>query len=477
MLSVLTFSTVVLLGHTALAHAQERPRLIVLTDFFKDPDDKQSLIRLLTYANEFEIEGIVATSLAFGDGSIHPEWVRDVLDEYDKVLPNLRKHERPGFTYPSAEALKKGVRAGAPVIRKFTGRNKGFPVPHPPGSRDSRTSDPPEKWIGEGKHTPGSRHIIAVVDRRDPRPVWVTVWGGAMDLAQALWTVRNERSPEEVRRFISKLRVYQVSWQDTGAVWIWENVPELFLILNAETHGGIYGEGPEALRDEAWVNANVRTGHGPLGAGYPKANIAGVKEGDSPSFLHLLARGLSDPERPEWGGWGGRFIRYNDSSNFYVDGGDDHPASSENARRSRWTIGRWNEAISNDFGARMDWCIGSREDANHNPVVVLQKDDTTQVLQRQAPAGTKITLDATGTRDPDGDTIEYQWWHYREAGSYPDAVQIENDRSVRAKFVAPSVTKPQTVHIVLSATDRGSPRLTSYRRIVFTVMPAESASR
>ncbi|MDP3209663.1 MAG: DUF1593 domain-containing protein, partial [Rhodoglobus sp.] len=72
------------------APASDRPRLIVLTDYFKDPDDKQSMIRLLVYANEFDLEAFVATSLAFGDGSIRPEWLKALIeDEYAAVYPSL----------------------------------------------------------------------------------------------------------------------------------------------------------------------------------------------------------------------------------------------------------------------------------------------------------------------------------------------------------------------------------------------------
>lgn len=39
-----------------------KPRLLVLTDIGGDPDDQQLMIRLMTYANEFEIEGLIASA-------------------------------------------------------------------------------------------------------------------------------------------------------------------------------------------------------------------------------------------------------------------------------------------------------------------------------------------------------------------------------------------------------------------------------
>ena len=468
---------VVFSSATPAALTQDRPRLIVLTDFFKDPDDKQSLIRLLCYANEFDIEGLIATSLAYGDGAVRPELITEVIDDYAAVFPSLRRHGRPGYEYPSPESLQRIVKAGAPVVRRFAGRNKGFEVPYPAGARDSRTCDPAEMWIGPGKDTAASEHIIHVVDRDDSRPVWIAVWGGPMDLAQALWKVREQRTPEMAAGFVRKLRVHQISWQDTGAVWIWNNVPELFLIQNTRIHGGMYSEGPSALGNGDWVRENLTQGHGRLGAGYPAANAHGklavnVKEGDSPSFLHLLAPGLTDPQRPEWGGWGGRFQRFDPQRQFFVEARDMHPTSSEPQREMQWTLGRWKEPLCNEFAARMDWCVNGREGANHPPVVHVEGDSTRNVLERTAVAGQLVALDATGTHDPDGDAVAFHWWQYIEPGTYRGPIDFTNADSSKVSLVAPTVMQPQTIHIVLAVTDAGQPKLTSYRRVVVTINPA-----
>jgi len=448
-----------------------RARVIVLTDFFKDPDDKQSLIRFLVYANEFEVEGLIATSLAYGDGSVHPEWIHDVLQDYALVLPNLRQHQRRGTRYPSVESLRRSVKAGAPVRRSYVGRNKGFPVPYPPGARDNRSCAPAEQWIGLGKDTPASDHIIAVIDRNDPRPVWVTVWGGAMDLAQALWKVQHTRSPAEMDRFVDKLRVYQISWQDTGMVWIWENIPQVFLIQSTTAFRGIYQEGPPRMRDEAWVDAHVRHDHGPLGCRYMQARPPGVKEGDTPSFLNLICIGLSDPEHPAWGGWGGRFRKWEPTRNIYVDTGDRHPASDVSARQVQWTVGRWNEASGNDFAARMDWCVQTVADANHRPLACLNGDSSMQVIHRTVTPGHTVPLSAAGSSDPDNDRLRYRWWQYEEAGSFERTVSISHPNAIRTQFTAPAVEAVQAVHIILEVTDSGRPNLTSYRRLVVTVDP------
>lgn len=449
-----------------------KKRVIVLTDFFKDPDDKQSMIRLLTYANELHIEGLIATSLAYGDGQVHPEWIGDIIDEYGKVLGNLRQHERPGFTYPSVIELKKVVKEGAHVIRMWQGANKGFPVPYPKGARDSRSCDPAQNWIGPGKDTAASNHIINVVDKKDSRPVWIIVWGGPMDLAQALWRVRNDRTAAQTADFVGKIRLYQVSWQDTGAVWIWEQFPKMFYIQTSDAMRGMYQEGDPALRNQTWIDNHVKHGHGALGAQYPRAGrIDGIKEGDTPSFLCLLAPGLSDPEHPEWGGWGGRFRALGAGTRSYVDARDKHPQSSDATIEKQWTVGRWTQQRNHDFAARMDWCVKSYTSANHNPVAYLNGDGSTNVLETTVRPGQAVHLSAVGSSDPDGDDLSYHWWQYEEADSYEGTVNISGTHSENTVFTAPSVGSSRTIHIILEVTDNGEPNLTSYRRLIVTVDP------
>ena len=47
-----------------LSYAQnlDKTRIIILTDIEADPDDTQSLIRFLTYSNQFDVEGLIATT-------------------------------------------------------------------------------------------------------------------------------------------------------------------------------------------------------------------------------------------------------------------------------------------------------------------------------------------------------------------------------------------------------------------------------
>jgi hypothetical protein len=197
-----------------------------------------------------------------------------------------------------------------------------------------------------------------------------------------------------------------------------------------------------------------------------------VKEGDTASFLHLLAPGLTDPEQPAWGSWGGRFQPFDSTSRRFVDARDRHPESDDPHRENRWTLARWNEAIANEFAARMDWCVRPYAAANHPPVVQLEGDASRRVLQRTVAAGTSVSLSAAGTTDPDGHAVEYRWWQYDEPGTFQGKVTLAELGARDVRFVAPAVSAPQTIHLILAVTDRGEPRLTSYRRAVVTVTPA-----
>ncbi len=62
--------------------------------------------------------------------------------------------------------------------------------------------------IWRRKDSEGSEWIINVVDKEDTRPVWIAAWSGMNTLAQALWKVSHTRTPKDVEKFVSKLRMY-----------------------------------------------------------------------------------------------------------------------------------------------------------------------------------------------------------------------------------------------------------------------------
>ena len=69
-----------------------RTRLVVLTDIANEPDDQMSMVRLLVYSNQLEIEGLVAGTSTWMKNTVRPDVVRLLLDAYEEVQPRLVEH-------------------------------------------------------------------------------------------------------------------------------------------------------------------------------------------------------------------------------------------------------------------------------------------------------------------------------------------------------------------------------------------------
>jgi hypothetical protein len=132
---------------------------------------------------------------------------------------------------------------------------------------------------------------------------------------------------------------------------------------------------------------------------------------------------------------------------------------------------RWVIPAQNDFAARMDWCVKEFAEANHSPVAMLNGttyDDATSVSIDATP-GSVISLDATGSTDPDKNSLSYNWWVYKEVGSYGKAVNISDATSVKASMPVPSDALGKTIHVILEVKDNGTPALIGYRRAIVNV--------
>jgi len=293
-------------------------------DHTSDPDDVQSMVRFLLYTNEFEVEGLVASSGTFANIA-RKRNILDVLDLYAKVYDNLKAHDSQ---YPSPDYLRSVT---------FQGRS---------GTWGGTTSNN----IGAGKDSEASNAIISIIDKPDTRPVWFCFWGDCSNLAQAIWKVLNTRSAEELKAFLSKIRIFQIAHQDDTIDWLLSNFPDLFIIYSKTTYMGIFGGSGDPLGSQAWLNTNIRQNHGPLGAIYPPEamGVDGLKEGDTPSFLYLVSaiHGMNDPKDPTQESWGGQFVR-SSNTNHWVDG------------IGGSTISKWKSQYQSEFAERANWMIDS----------------------------------------------------------------------------------------------------------------------
>jgi hypothetical protein len=247
----------------------QRHRVVVSTDIGgTDPDDFQSMVHLLVYADVLDIEGLISSP--YGPG--RKQHILEVIDCYDKDYASLKTH---ADQYPTPDALRAITKQGETEIAPYAG---------------VRSS------------TEGSRWLIECARRDDPRPLHVLVWGGIEDLAQAL---------HDAPDILPKLRAYYIGgpnkkWGPDAYQYIVENHPELWVIEANATYRGWFTGGNQS---GAWGNNEfVKTsiaGHGTLG-NFFNSKMNTIKMGDTPSVGWLLDGNPDDPSQP---GWGGQFVR------------------------------------------------------------------------------------------------------------------------------------------------------------------------
>ena len=415
-----------------------KPRIITTTDLGADPDDEQSMVRLLVCANEFDIEGLIVSTGCWKKSQSNTQMLDKLVDAYAKCFDHLKVHAE-GF--PTPDDLRSVSVMG----------QKGY------GMSD----------VGDGKDSPGSELIIASVDQDDPRPVWVGCWGGANTLAQAIWKVRETRSAEELSRFLSKLRVFDILGQDDAGAWIAKKFPDVLYIRAT----GVYGWQPPKNGD--YQRDDIQS-HGPLGAAYPDTKWA--TEGDTPAFMHVYPNGLNDPDKIDQGGWGGRFSLEKKTSIKSMRAVKEEERAYDpyemfgNTSEGAKAIKRWSKGYDNDFAARMDWSVTSKySNANHHPLAIVNGDATRRVLEISVDSGSSVTLSAEGSSDPDKDSLKYSWSCYREPSTWKDSVSIRGASSSEAKVSVPAGAGGDSIHIILELHDDGTPSLYAYRRVILNV--------
>jgi len=483
-----------------------KPRVIVTCD--PELDDHNSLIRYLLFSTDFDTEGLIYASSQFhwkGDGKgttqyipgreyaragrdlgpqTHWRWaegerfIDEDVEAYAQVYPNLVKHNPE---YPTPEYLKSIIREG-------------------------------NVWFeGEMEHdTPGSDLIKQVLLDDDPRPVFIQVWGGPSTASRALKSIQEqyEGTPEwtAIKAKVSAKAKFCLSGQQdqTYRDYVQKEWPDIeSIILNAGVISLGYGAKRGVLDpadtlyfSSAWTAEKIKS-QGPFGAMYrvwgdgkqmapgdftdyfglkgftteelvaqgywvwsppqPEGNF--ISEGDTPMYLNLIGNGLRAWEVQEWGGWAGRRREMTAEER---QAGFTAPFSMRATRDK--VIPDFVPAVQNSFAARMAWSTTPDYSAvNHEPVVKGP-------LALSGRAGEPVLIKAK-VSDPDGDVLSCSWAHWKVDGSWQGEVAIDNPDNNTTRFTIPADAKSgDTIHLVLTVADSGSPQLTSYLRTVITVL-------
>jgi hypothetical protein len=492
----LLFAIIVIGCSTEPDIIKDKPRTIVTTD--GEVDDMDSFIRMLLYANEFKIEGLIYSSSMWhyaGDGKgtlftsempmtarMYGErtdlrwpgttWMEELIDKYALVYPNLIKHDKE---FPAPDYLKSIIRIG----------NIDFE--------------------GEmSKDTEGSDFIKSILLDDKPGPVYLQAWGGTNTIARALKSIEDNYkvSPEwdEIYKNISEKAVlHLILDQDaTYKKYVAINWPDVRVIYNSAQFWSFAYSWTRVVPDELrtymdgnWFSENIKFNHGPLLEKYflwgdgqkiegdpdhthgdpQEAERQGrmqydfISEGDSPAYFYLMDFGLRSMENPSYGGLGGRFVQSDTLNSLWADGRNVADLNPFTGRPDpSFPQVRWIKTLQNDFAVRADWCVKEYNEVNHAPVVSLRCEADMKVQP-----GEIIRLQGKA-KDHDRDLLKYSWWQYREAGTFDDSINIETPTSETTTVVIPENTEPgQTIHVILQVTDDGEPNLTRYQRVIITV--------
>jgi hypothetical protein len=476
-----------------------KPRTIVTTD--GEIDDQDSFIRLLMYSNEFHIEGLIYSSSQWhykGDGK---------GTKMTSEMPSTAKRygERTDLRWPGTEWMQQSIDRYAEVYNNLIKHDKAYPAPP---YLKSIVKVGNIDFEGEmNTNTEGSDLIKTILLDDRPGPVYLQVWGGTNTIARALKAIEDQykSTPQWqtiYKKVSNKAILYAVLDQDaTYQKYVAVNWPDIRVMYNSAQFWSFAYLWPRVvpaqLKPELqgkWMAEHIKNNHGPLMSSYfvwgDGQKIAGdpedtqgditlseqvknfgigkydfISEGDSPAFLYLVDVGLRSLEDASYGGWGGRMVQSKTNPHRWEDGKEITDYDPYNKKEDdAYPQTRWIPVLQNDFAARADWCVKDYKHANHPPVVKLA-----HASNLSGAPGAKVNLRGLAT-DPDGDKLSYNWWQYKEAGSYKGEVTVDNAKAAAASFIIPKNAKPgDTIHIILEVNDSGTPVLTRYQRVIVEV--------
>jgi len=459
-------------------------RTVILTDMTHD--DGNSLIRFLYYASLFDLEGLIITNQLpdFNHDDLGP-WDKGmgILKAYREELPQLRLHDPDLPDFEELLAVTKKGRGALPIIwlTNTLEFSNNIADRYVTSSWDSVYY---HDWIGEGltphgepKDSEGSDFLVEVFEKDDDRPIFIQAWGGTITFVQALYRFREKYGQEKFKQLLPKLHLYGILFQDISFEFFAD-----FTNMQEETCADFgtaiptYGQQAVELgsvlydnghfwhfvgsQDPEWrkpITANEVNGHGPMSAIYDDGG-----EGDTPAFLYLLsaALGLNDPLEPGQGSWGSLFKPMGDGfpDQYYTTCDVDQQE-----------LVRWVPASTRSFKNRLLWSIKSPGEVNHEPVASINGDDTNHILEINRKAGSQLKLDASGSSDPDGDSLSYTWYRYHLADTYKGDFPISNPKQPVQELTIPDDLGTGNIHLILEVKDSGEPSLVSYRRVILRI--------
>lgn len=457
-------------------------------------DDMNSFLHLLFYANDIDIEGLVLSSSIFhyeGDPAqgIEPkrwaggDWMWEYLDAYEEAYPNLIVHDP---AYPTPEYLRSVTCIGN---IKTT------------GCMDEDTD--------------GSELIRKAIFADDPRQLYLLAGGGTNTIARALKRIEDDYrgTPEwdaVYRQVCEKAVIFMIVTQDdTYRDYIAGAWPDLRMLHCTSIFGiafmfnealcpadclhvyhadwmkkNILDKGPLPAKYHTWFDGHVYPGEEPRSQFGSNPELAGgnwwgkeareqydfISEGDSPSFLYLIDKGLRSLEDPSYGGWGGRFGRkqdneFNPAADYWCNVED---AAEPPMKGIAYQLTRWIHDWMNDFASRASWCVTPRfEDANHAPEVAIAEG-----VDLAVAAGSGVALHAVAS-DPDGDALSYEWFRYADADSCAAPVALEADSAACMVQVGEDAKPGDTIHVIVRVRDDADGKrdtyMVSYQRVILTV--------
>jgi len=475
--------------------ATAKPRVVVTTD--PELDDSNSLVRYLLYSTDVTTEGLIYASSGVhwkGDGKGTKWYVPG--REYTRFGLNVCPCESWRWA-PDERFIDAAVEAYAKSYENLKVHHPDYPDPQMLRSK-IRVGN--IKFDGDiSEDSDGSNLIRQLLLDRTDGPLYLLAWGGQSTIARALKSIQDQylQSPDWLavrKRVASKAIIQSFGDQDsTHRSYISIYWPDIeWRQMATQTYG--YGARNAVLPDDlvylsaAWTKANVSS-RGALGSLYRvwgdgKLMVQGdifdyfgltgltaeemktrgfivwtpvqepgswISEGDTSTFMNLLANGLRSFEHALYGGWGGR------GSAVDVGPGGPHP---------QYASARFFGAAQRDFAARLRWAVTPmRASANHEPVVTIAG-----ALNRTARAGEDVTLAGSAT-DPDGNAVAARWWQYGEADTYPGQVSVADAAAFQTTVRIPSdAGAGQTIHLILEVSDNGTPSLTRYQRVIITIV-------